>query len=189
VPVRFEVRFVCVYVCVCFQTILFSCEQASSQLASASRPYAAETRSLRLNHQPYPINPTPVGSTLPYQPYAINPTPLKQNSALDMHVRVYVCMCVRVYSVCPFVFRLYVCIAALNCVLLSKQAVLVKLINALSKLSSVIQSNMCVGLAGIEFLHRIRPYIWLFPSQKYRAYTVYIYMIMANPMYVCQPPN
>jgi len=32
-----------------------------------------------------------------------------------------------------------------------------------------------IGLARTAYIHRIWPYIWLFPCQKYRIYTVYIW--------------
>jgi len=32
----------------------------------------------------------------------------------------------------------------------------------------------CVGLARTVYIHRIWPYIWWFPCQNYRIYTVYI---------------
>jgi len=39
-----------------------------------------------------------------------------------------------------------------------------------------------VGLARTVFVHRIWPYIWWFPCQKYRVYTVYTCkcMVLAN---------
>jgi hypothetical protein len=33
----------------------------------------------------------------------------------------------------------------------------------------------CVGLARTVYIHRIWPYVWWFPCQKYRVYTVYIW--------------
>jgi hypothetical protein len=33
----------------------------------------------------------------------------------------------------------------------------------------------CLRLARIVYIHRIWPYIWLFPCQKYRVYAPYIY--------------
>ena len=40
-----------------------------------------------------------------------------------------------------------------------------------------------VGLARTVYTHRIWPYVWWFPRQKNRIYTVYTYkcMILANP--------
>ena len=38
-----------------------------------------------------------------------------------------------------------------------------------------------LGLARTVYMHRIWPYIWWFPCQKCRIYTVYIYVVMANP--------
>jgi hypothetical protein len=35
--------------------------------------------------------------------------------------------------------------------------------------------DTCGGLARTVYIHRIRPYIWWFPCQKYRIYTVYIW--------------
>jgi hypothetical protein len=34
---------------------------------------------------------------------------------------------------------------------------------------------VCVGLARTVYIHRIWPYIWWFPCQKYRIHTVYIW--------------
>ena len=41
-----------------------------------------------------------------------------------------------------------------------------------------------VGLDRTVCLHRIWPYVWWFPCQKYRTYTVYTYkcMVLANPI-------
>ena len=45
---------------------------------------------------------------------------------------------------------------------------------------------ICVGLARTVYLHRIWPYVWWFPCQKYRIYTVHTYkcMVLANPTHV-----
>jgi len=42
----------------------------------------------------------------------------------------------------------------------------------------------CVGLARTVNIHRIWPYIWWFPCQKYR-----IYMVLANPKRMCPTLN
>jgi hypothetical protein len=41
-----------------------------------------------------------------------------------------------------------------------------------------------VRLARIGYIRHIWPYNWSFPCQKYRIYTVYIYMVLANPVYI-----
>ena len=48
-----------------------------------------------------------------------------------------------------------------------------------------LQKCICVGLARTVYMHRIWPCIWWFSCQKYRIHTVYIYMVLANPIYVC----
>jgi len=42
-----------------------------------------------------------------------------------------------------------------------------------------------IGLARTVYTHRIWPYVWWFPCQIYRIYTVYTYkcMVLAKPMY------
>jgi len=44
----------------------------------------------------------------------------------------------------------------------------------------------CVGLARTVYTHRIWPYVWWFPCQKYCMYTVYTYkcMVLANSKHV-----
>jgi hypothetical protein len=44
---------------------------------------------------------------------------------------------------------------------------------------------MNIGLARTVYTHRIWPYVWWIPCQKYRIYTVYTYkcMVLDNPTY------
>jgi len=42
-----------------------------------------------------------------------------------------------------------------------------------------------LGVARIVYVHRIWPYIWWYPCQKHRIYTVYTYvcMVLVNPVH------
>jgi len=53
---------------------------------------------------------------------------------------------------------------------------------------NVLAGKFCtnVGMARTVYMHRICPYKWLFPCQKYRIFTVYIYMVLANPTYAAK---
>jgi len=57
------------------------------------------------------------------------------------------------------------------CAILVIQAVLW----LLGRLTFGKQLCLCLGLARTVYIHRIWPYIWGFPCQKYRRYTVYIW--------------
>jgi len=46
---------------------------------------------------------------------------------------------------------------------------------------------VCVGLARTVYIHRIWPYIWWFPCQKYCIYTVYIWFWLTLRMCASAP--
>ena len=44
---------------------------------------------------------------------------------------------------------------------------------------------ICVELARTVFIHHLWPYIKKIPCKQSRTYTIYIYQILANPIYLC----
>ena len=55
-----------------------------------------------------------------------------------------------------------------------------------SPASELMVYGIHTGLAITLYTHRIRPYVWWFPCQKYRIYSVYTNkcMVLASPIYI-----
>jgi hypothetical protein len=73
---------------------------------------------------------------------------------------------------CTFSFVLQPrCTSTWSVWVLSRSTWHVRYFCASTKISYII----CTGLARTVYIHHIWPYIWWFPCQKYRIYTVYIW--------------